>query len=224
MRCWLISRSRAGNISTTADNGKWVYPACKRTASDAGADKDSVCNHTRLEAVRYLLTVPRAEFRLLAEPDSQPAILDGYLRQLPHDETVIEFTGNTMSDLAIAVIAGFNWLNHCAGLAGADRRKFSGTLNHFRKFACISAAMVGDEGRQGALRPTVAGAAGAAAVPVSGLGGLWPAGERDRGGTRRAAGLVLLRVEQRHGRIHHHLDQAGAVMRQAVLERAREFG
>ena len=39
-----------------ADNGKWVYPACKRTASDAGADKDSVCNHTRLEAVRYLLT------------------------------------------------------------------------------------------------------------------------------------------------------------------------
>ena len=60
-----------------ADNGKWVYPACKRTASDAGADKDQICNHTRLEAVRYLLTVPRGEFRLLAEPDSQPAILDG---------------------------------------------------------------------------------------------------------------------------------------------------
>ena len=119
-----------------ADNGKWVYPACRRAASDAGADKDSVCNHTRLEAVRYLLTVPRAEFRLLAEPDTQPAILEGYLRQLPHDETVIEFTGNTMSDLAIAVIAGFNWLNHCAGLAGADRRKFSGTLSHFRKIAC----------------------------------------------------------------------------------------
>ncbi len=92
--------------------------------SDAGADKDQICHHTRLEAVRYLLTVPRGEFRLLAEPDPQPAMLDAYLRQLPHDETVIEFTGNTMSDLAIAVIAGFNWLNHCAGLAGADRRKF----------------------------------------------------------------------------------------------------
>ena len=118
-----------------ADNGKWIYPACSRAASDAGADKDSVCNHTRLEAVRYLLTVPRAEFRLLAEPDTQPAILEGSLRQLPHDETVIEFTGNTMSDLAIAVIAGFNWLNHCAGLAGADRRTFSGTLSHFRKIA-----------------------------------------------------------------------------------------
>ena len=79
------------------------------TASDAGADKDAICNHTRLEAMRYLLTVPRGEFRLLAEPGSQPAILDAYLRQLPHDQTVIEFTGNTMSDLAIAVIAGFNW-------------------------------------------------------------------------------------------------------------------
>ena len=124
MRCWLTSRSRAGNISTRPTTGKGVYPACKRIASDAGADKDQVCNHTRLEAVRYLLTVPRGEFRLLAEPSSQSAILDGYLRQLPHDDTVIEFTGNTMSDLAIAVIAGFNWLNHCAGLSGADRRSF----------------------------------------------------------------------------------------------------
>ena len=48
---------------------------------------------------------------------------------------MIEFTGNTMNDLAIAVVAGFNWLNHCAGLAGADRKKFSGTLNHFRRVA-----------------------------------------------------------------------------------------
>lgn len=117
------------------DNGEWVYPACKRTTSDKGAGKQQICSHTRLEAMRYLLTVPRSEFRLLAEPDSQAAILDAYLRQLPHDETVIEFTGNTMSDLAIAVIAGFNWLNHCAGLAGADRQKFSGTLSHFRRVA-----------------------------------------------------------------------------------------
>lgn len=117
------------------DNGSWVYPACKRALSDAGADESSVCDHTRLEAIRYLLMVPRREFTLLAEPDSQQAILDAYLRQLPHDETVIEFTGNTLNDLAIAVVAGFNWLNHCASLAGADRRKFSGTLNHFRRIA-----------------------------------------------------------------------------------------
>jgi hypothetical protein len=118
-----------------ADIGKWVYPACKRKPSDAGADKQTVCDHTRLEAVRYLLMVPRGEFKLLAEADSQGAILDAYLRQRPHEDTVIEFSGNTMNDLAISVIAGFNWLNHCASLAGADRRQFSGMLNHFRKVA-----------------------------------------------------------------------------------------
>ena len=118
-----------------ADNGKWVYPACKRASTDAGADKEQVGNHTRLEAMRYLLMVPRGEFRLLAEPHSQVTILEAYLRQRPHDETVIEFTGNTMSDLAISVIAGFNWLTHCAGLADADRKSFSGTLNHFRRIA-----------------------------------------------------------------------------------------
>ena len=118
-----------------ADNGKWVYPSCKRAASDAGADRATVCDHTRLEAFRYLLMVPRGEFKLLAEPDSQAAAIDAYLRQRPHEDIVIEFTGNTMNDLATAVIAGFNWLNHCAGLAHADRRPFSGTLNHFRKVA-----------------------------------------------------------------------------------------
>lgn len=118
-----------------ADSGKWVYPACKRAAADAGADRQTVGDHTRLEAFRYLLMVPRGEFKLLAEPDSQIAILEAYLRQRPHEDTVIEFSGNTMNDLAISVIAGFNWLNHCASLAGADRRPFSGTLNHFRKVA-----------------------------------------------------------------------------------------
>jgi hypothetical protein len=43
-----------------------------------------------------------------------------------------------MSDLAIAIIAGFNWLNHCAVLAGADRDKFSGTLSNFRKITGLA--------------------------------------------------------------------------------------
>jgi hypothetical protein len=104
-----------------ADTGKWIYPACKRAATDAGADRQTVGDHTRLEAFRYLLMVPRGEFKLLAQPDSQTAILEAYLRQRPHEDTVIEFSGNTMNDLA--------------SLAGADRRPFSGTLNHFRKVA-----------------------------------------------------------------------------------------
>ena len=65
---------------------------------------------------------------------------------------MIEFTGNTMSDLAIAVIAGFNWLNHCAGLAGADRSTFSGTLNHFRRVAMSAQKWWEMEGAERALR------------------------------------------------------------------------
>jgi len=77
--------------------------------------------------------VPRREFEPLADPSQQTEMLEAYLRQQPHEDTVIEFTGSTTSDLAIAIIAGFNWLNHCAVLAGADRDKFSGTLSNFRK-------------------------------------------------------------------------------------------
>ena len=79
--------------------------------------------------------MPRREFALLAEPDQQTALLDGYLRQLPHDQTVVEFTGNTPADLAIAIIAGFNWLVQCAVQAGADPKEFLGALRNFRKVA-----------------------------------------------------------------------------------------
>ena len=82
--------------------------------------------------------VPRREFEPLAEPARQPDVLEAYLRQRPHEDTVIEFAGSTMSDLAIAIIAGFNWLNRCAVLAGADRDKFSGTLSNFRKLTGLA--------------------------------------------------------------------------------------
>src|SRR4051794_36227316 len=36
-------------------------------------------------------------------------------------------------------------------------------------------------------------------------------------------GLILLRVKQRHRRIHRHLDQADAVVCEAVLERGRQL-
>jgi hypothetical protein len=117
------------------DNGKFISPACKRAASDPGGDEQSICDHTRLEAFRYLLSVPRREFTLLADPDQQASLLEGYLRQLPHDQTVIEFTGNTTADLAIAILAGFNWLVQCAVLAGADPKEFLGALRNFRRVA-----------------------------------------------------------------------------------------
>src|SRR5712692_1297275 len=136
------------------DQGRLIYPACKRTPSDAHGDIRSIWDHTRLEAVRYVSMVPRREFELLAEPARQPEMLEAYLRQRPHEDIVIEFTGSTMSDLAIAIIAGFNWLNHCAVLAAADRDKFSGTLTNFRKVTTLALqwwAMAGADERCGQM-------------------------------------------------------------------------
>src|SRR5882757_3712438 len=127
--------TRAKRYLNDVDNGKFVYPACKRSASANAGDVQSICDHTTLAAFRYLLSLPRHEFALLADPDQQAKLLEGYLRQLPHDQTVIEFTGSTTADLSIAVIAGFNWLVHCAVLAGADPRQFLGALRNFRKVA-----------------------------------------------------------------------------------------
>src|ERR1043166_8120190 len=117
------------------DDGKLISPACKRTPKDAGNEQAAIAEHTRLEAFRYLLAVPRREFTLLAEPEQQATIIDGYFGQLPHEDTVIEFTGVTHADLAIAIIAGFNWLVHCAVLAGAAPNQFYGTLRNFRRVA-----------------------------------------------------------------------------------------
>jgi hypothetical protein len=126
---------RAKQYLDDVDNGKSAYPACKRFASDDGGDEQSISDHTRLEAFRYLLSVPRREFTLLADPDQQASLLDGYLRQLPHDRTVVEFTGATSADLAIAILAGFNWLIECAVQAGADPKEFLGALRNFRRVA-----------------------------------------------------------------------------------------
>ena len=91
--------------------------------------------------------VPRREFELMADPSRQTEMLEAYLRQQPHEETVIEFAGSTMSDLAIAIVAGFNWLNHCAVvIAEVDRHKFSGTLNNFRKIAFLAQQWWAKEG------------------------------------------------------------------------------
>ena len=56
-----------------------------------------------------------------------------FLRQQPHENTVVDFTGVAVEDLVIAVIAGLNWLNHCASQAGVQREKVARTLTSFRK-------------------------------------------------------------------------------------------
>ncbi len=120
-----------------ADQGRLSYPACKQAISGTD-DVHAVWAHTRLEAVRYLMLLPQREFALLAEPSRQSEMLEAFLRQQPHDDTVIDFTGSTMSDIALAIFAGFNWLSQCAVLAGVEREKFSGTLQHFRKLVVLA--------------------------------------------------------------------------------------
>src|SRR4051794_41056155 len=68
-----------------ADQGRVAYPACKQIISNA-ADVRAVWDHTRLEAMRYLLTLPRREFMLLGEPARQSEMLEILLRQQPHDD------------------------------------------------------------------------------------------------------------------------------------------
>jgi hypothetical protein len=128
------------------DQGRLIYPACKRTAANTEGDIRSIWDHTRLEAMRYLMEVPRREFELLGEPARQGEMLDTYLRRLPHEDIVIEFTGTAMADLAIAIVAGFNWLNHCATLVEVNRERFSGTLSTFRKVAVLAQQWWAKEG------------------------------------------------------------------------------
>jgi hypothetical protein len=136
---------RVAQYVDDADRGKVTYPACKQIVANAD-DVRAVWDHTRLEAMRYLMMVPGREFVLLAEPARQSEMLEALLRQQPHDDTVIDFTGSTMSDIAIATFAGFNWLNHCAILAAVEREKFSGTLQHFRKLVVLAQQWWATEG------------------------------------------------------------------------------
>lgn len=120
-----------------ADRGEVPYPACKQAIASPD-DVGAVWDHTRLEAIRYLVMLPGRDFDLLADPARQSEMLEGFLRQQPHGDTVIDFTGSTNSDIALAVFAGFNWLSQCAVLAGVEREKFSGTLQHFRRLVVLA--------------------------------------------------------------------------------------
>jgi hypothetical protein len=121
-----------------ADRGDLIYPACKRTPADVDGNLRAVWEHTRIEAMRYTIMVPRREVELLIDPARQPEMLDAFLRKAPHEDTVVDFTGVAIDDFVVAIVAGLNWLNHCAVLAGVDRDKFSGTQRNFRKIVVVA--------------------------------------------------------------------------------------
>jgi hypothetical protein len=126
------------NYLDRVDRGEVVYPACKRTATDADGNVRAIWEHTRMEAMRYLVMVPGRKDEWLIDPARQAEMLDAFLRKAPHENTVIDFTGAATDDFAIAIAAGLNWLIHCAVLAGVDRKKFSGTQSSFRKITVVA--------------------------------------------------------------------------------------
>jgi hypothetical protein len=132
------------------DRGELVYPACKRTATDDEGNARAIWEHTRIEAMRYVIMVPGRKDEWLIDPARQGEMLDAFLRKAPHEDTVIDFTGVAADDFVIAAVAGLNWLLHCAVLAGADRQKFSGTQRGFRKIIVVARrwwALEGSEAR-----------------------------------------------------------------------------
>jgi hypothetical protein len=131
-------QKRVPKYLADTDQGRLIYPACKRTLADVNGDVGDVWDHTRLEALRYLIAVPGDKFELLSEPARQIEMIDAYLAQRPHGDTVIDFTGTAPADFAIAILAGLNWLTHCAQLAGVDRAQQSGAILHFRKLVTLA--------------------------------------------------------------------------------------
>jgi hypothetical protein len=120
------------------DQGRLIRPACKRSPSDADSDVISVWDHTRLEAMQYVMAVPGRQFELLSGPARQVEMIEAYLLQRPHENTVIDFTGTTSANFAIAIVAGLNWLTHCAQLAGVPPAQQSGTIRNFRKLVMFA--------------------------------------------------------------------------------------
>jgi hypothetical protein len=128
-----IDRAASHYIERT-DRGDLVYPACTRSHGDVR----EIWRHTRLEALRYLTLVPGRQSALLTAPSRQAEMIEGFLRTKPHEDIVVEFTGHAAEDISIAIIAGLNWLNHCAGLARVDRAKVTGILRNFRKVVTVA--------------------------------------------------------------------------------------
>jgi hypothetical protein len=117
----------------SVDRHELVYPACKRSQAEAHGSVRSIWEHTRLEALRYVVSVPGRDSELLTSPARQAEMISAFLRQQPHENTVIDFSGVAVEDIGTAVIAGFNWINHCASIAGVPREKVARTLTSFRK-------------------------------------------------------------------------------------------
>jgi hypothetical protein len=51
---------------------------------------------------------------------------------------VIDFTGTASVDFSIAILAGLNWMTHCAQLAGVPASQQTGTIRNFRRLVTLA--------------------------------------------------------------------------------------
>ncbi len=131
-------RKHTAAYNADVDAGRLFSPACTRGPSDTARDARAIWQHTRLEAIRYVMMVPGLTFEPLTAPGRQQEMIDVFLRERPHEETVIDFSDNTLHNFAVAIIAGFNWLNNCARLAHAPPEDFARTLRHVRRIVEVA--------------------------------------------------------------------------------------
>ena len=130
------------------DEGLLVYPAAKRSLNDVDGNVRAVWEHTRLEACRYLIMVPRRDVELLIGAARQAEMIDAFLRQKPHEETVVDFSGLPTEDYSVAIGAGLNWLGHCAILARVAPDKYKRTRRDFRHLAVLAQQWWGLDGSE----------------------------------------------------------------------------
>jgi EAL domain-containing protein (putative c-di-GMP-specific phosphodiesterase class I) len=128
------------------DEGRLVYPACKRGLGDTDGNVRAIWEHTRLEACRYFMMVPRRDVELLVYPARQNEMIETFLREAPHQETVVNFEGVPLKDYPLAIMAGLNWLDHSALLAGVAPDKFRRTQREFRRLVALGARWWAIEG------------------------------------------------------------------------------
>jgi hypothetical protein len=120
------------------DEGRLGYPACSREPGVPDGNVRAIWEHTRLEAFRYLTMVPHRDVELLVAPARQAEMIEFFLRQAPHEETVVDFRGIPGEDYAVAIVAGMNWLDHCALLAGTAPDNFRRTRRDFRRLVTVA--------------------------------------------------------------------------------------
>ena len=132
--------------------------------------------------MRYVTMVPRPEFELLSSADRQIEMMNAYLLQRPHDETVIDFTGTATTDFAVAILAGLNWLTHCAKLAGGHPNKQTDTIRNFRTIVTLAQRWWLTEGAGDRSNQLLAKWRAATTNVLFDMGRLYAARKADRGG------------------------------------------